>query len=424
MFYTKDKISEILKCKKCKQKLDEPKILACGAAICSTCAMKLQVENHRYECVSCAKSHLMAEEGLPTSESLLVLLELEPDEIYRGETVELFKETLNQIKEKLKSIRFCINNGYDQITEHCNQIENEIQLNIEQHMLDVNDYHKELSEKIAEYKSDCLTKLEHNRLEESNYNEIISELEWFCKEWSSYLTQPKLNDDTIKKAHDFGLKLLEKATIELKKLSDLIFNGSLLKLVKGQFITVDKVIGTLKLDEIGSTILTNSQINDLFTLCGFKLDDTWSLAYKASKHGFSAQDFHTRVADLKGTFVLIKSANGFIFGGYTEQNWSGDNVYKQDPNAFVFSLVNKYNKPLILECCMPEYAIYCRQDYGPTFGGGHDLYVCSDCNKVKSSYSKLSHSYCLDRNEDQQTTFLAGGYNFLVSDIEVYSKNS
>jgi hypothetical protein len=49
--------------------------------------------------------------------------------------------------------------------------------------------------------------------------------------------------------------------------------------------------------------------------------------------------------------VIIKSSNGNVFGGYTEQSWSNTGpvsefIDKSDPNAFIFSLINKENRPL------------------------------------------------------------------------------
>ncbi len=40
-----------------------------------------------------------------------------------------------------------------------------------------------------------------------------------------------------------------------------------------------------------------------------------------------------------------------------------------------------------------EQAIYCYSKYGPTFGGGHDIYVANKANKTMASYSNLDKSY-------------------------------
>ncbi len=38
-----------------------------------------------------------------------------------------------------------------------------------------------------------------------------------------------------------------------------------------------------------------------------------------------------------------------IFGGYTEQSWSG-NGNQSDQNAFIFSLINLDDQPLKMKC--------------------------------------------------------------------------
>jgi hypothetical protein len=50
------------------------------------------------------------------------------------------------------------------------------------------------------------------------------------------------------------------------------------------------------------------------------------LCYRASLHGWSSQDFHSRCDKIAGTVVLIKVGN-WIFGGYTDQTWQGKNFY-------------------------------------------------------------------------------------------------
>ena len=42
---------------------------------------------------------------------------------------------------------------------------------------------------------------------------------------------------------------------------------------------------------------------------------------------------------------IIKAKSGIIFGDYTEQEWHSKGGFVTDPNAFIFSLVNKEEKP-------------------------------------------------------------------------------
>ena len=48
----------------------------------------------------------------------------------------------------------------------------------------------------------------------------------------------------------------------------------------------------------------------------------WNLCYRASKDGWRTQDFH-RNCDNKGPTVVLVKGSDCIFGGYTDQNWTG-----------------------------------------------------------------------------------------------------
>ncbi len=60
--------------------------------------------------------------------------------------------------------------------------------------------------------------------------------------------------------------------------------------------------------------------------------------------------------------------------------------------------------------------MYANIAHGPTFGGGHDIYVSNDSNKNNSSYSNANHSY----NIPAGFADLSGEKNFTCKEIEVY----
>jgi hypothetical protein len=135
--------------------------------------------------------------------------------------------------------------------------------------------------------------------------------------------------------------------------------------------------------------------------------------------------FHAKCDGYQGMLVVVKSNNSNVFGGYTEVDWSGYYQYKNDANAFLFSLVNSYNTSVKMSIIQPQYAIYASTDYGPVFGGGWDLYVELDGNY---GYSNLGFSYQLPSfftaTSQQAQSFLAGSYKFPVVEVEVYSRIS
>ena len=51
-------------------------------------------------------------------------------------------------------------------------------------------------------------------------------------------------------------------------------------------------------------------------------DYKWKLLYRASEHDYTSKSFHEYCDNVKGpTLVVIKSNEGWVFGGYTTQSW-------------------------------------------------------------------------------------------------------
>jgi hypothetical protein len=153
----------------------------------------------------------------------------------------------------------------------------------------------------------------------------------------------------------------------------------------------------------------------------------WSLIYQASIDGFDASSFHSKCDRALNTLIVIKTTNSYIFGGYTEADWSGKG-WKNDPNAFLFSLTNKENKFLKIYCNRTLKAIYANSNTGPIFGS-FDIFVSDNSNLNKKSTSNLGNHFKHPnfRDDSKETkTFLAGSEKFTVEELEVYtlSKNS
>ena len=56
-------------------------------------------------------------------------------------------------------------------------------------------------------------------------------------------------------------------------------------------------------------------------------DYSWKLLYRASEHNYFAKSFHECCDKAIGpTLVVIKSSEGWIFGGYTTQPWMGNSI--------------------------------------------------------------------------------------------------
>ena len=102
-----------------------------------------------------------------------------------------------------------------------------------------------------------------------------------------------------------------------------------------------------------------------------------------------------------------------------------DGGYVYRTGAFLFSLNKPDNQPYKMTVYRnPQYAMCCAYNYGPTFGGGHDLYIADNCDKNTNSYSNLGYTYKLPAGyiygTFQAKSLLAGSYNFKMDEYEVF----
>ena len=174
---------------------------------------------------------------------------------------------------------------------------------------------------------------------------------------------------------------------------------------------------------VNSTILTEEKSFDLVNL--LKLNNTsFKLLYQSSKDGVSASEFHAKCDGASGTLTVLKSQSSNIFGGYTAADWSGWSQYKNDPTAFLFSLVNSYNVSIKMNIIEDNWAIYCYPTYGITFGSGYDL-NCDNSGECFSSPGRTFQlpSFLQNSNDSREAmSFLAGTYyRFKPVEIEVYA---
>jgi hypothetical protein len=186
---------------------------------------------------------------------------------------------------------------------------------------------------------------------------------------------------------------------------------------------------------LDSTIIENQNKLAIYELCNFPSIKKWNLQYRASRDGFDAEEFHKRCDGIANTLTVIKSEHGNIFGGFTEKAWDSSGECYEDPEAFIFSLVNKENKPFKVMCTNGFNAIICESSLGPSFGGqnGDDILICSNSHVNKSSLCNFGSSYKhvdypndeehdYQNDEEQKTmSILAGSYDdFQILEIEVF----
>merc|ERR1711920_509424 len=139
------------------------------------------------------------------------------------------------------------------------------------------------------------------------------------------------------------------------------------------------IMGVLQQSEI-------SFLTDLLKGVGKKIGET---LFVASLDGDAASEFHSLCDDQGATLVFVETTTGLIFGGYNDASWSSDTGYSASTASFLFQL-----RPTMAQFSISTqgYSVYGRSDYGPTFGGGHDLHISSGAMSNEKSYTR-DHSY-------------------------------
>lgn len=190
-------------------------------------------------------------------------------------------------------------------------------------------------------------------------------------------------------------------------------------IIEAQYFRLHNLIGLLDIFPNGTLLQQQHKIklNEFYG----KINQRWELIYKASRDGFEANAFHAHCDNKGPTITIIQSNKAYLFGGYTSISWAPDKLYKNDSTAFLFTLTNPHNIPptkYFIKAYRVENAIYRRDNYGATFGAGHDIYLANNSNSNAASYIRFPHSYT-DTTGKYNKTFVDDEY-FATSDIEVF----
>ena len=107
--------------------------------------------------------------------------------------------------------------------------------------------------------------------------------------------------------------------------------------------------------------------------------------------------------------------------GNADSTSTGHGGYRSTDKAFIYSLRNKEGlRPFKSIVKVPSQAIYMNSGYGPTFGGGHNIYIADMANGNANSYAQLTYWYNLPSGVNDSRTILAGSFRFTPDEVEVF----
>ena len=317
--------------------------------------------------------------------------------------------------------------------DYFERVETDILLEKEVNVQKLDTYYQKVVDEVQERKIKCLQNIKTKNISDNELEAIkqtLDEHESALKEKNLDFILRTLDGDQTK-WNEIQLEcdtFLKRIKSLGEDLNERIIGDQMVRFIPSTNNTrIETICGLLYVPNIDSKIISKykKQI-DLVELCKLSAKQ-FKLLYRASRDGFQASNFHAKCDNQPRTLTIIKTTEGYIFGGYTAVAWDSSSGYKADPNAFIFSLVNVRSTPLLIPVKIDSvYSIVCGDSYGPVFGRGHDIFIGKNANTETTSSSHLGHSYDLKLfsvGSLQARSFLAGSYKFQTSEIEVFQLN-
>jgi len=256
---------------------------------------------------------------------------------------------------------------------------------------------------------------------------MLQLLLWFCfaaADVKKYTDQDMLKDvkntlsecsDIVEAVGDF-LSIFEKD--ERRRASDL--GNMVVKKLKTCSNIIEAVnafrqnhFSPMKRGAIGLELNEARYLNQILKDANMKLGKT---LFIATKDGDSSAQFH-KLCDGKGaTVTIVLSTTNAVFGGYSFHQWGGSARYHSSKTNFLFRLRPAMSKYTVKKG-REGNAMYTHPSYGPTFGGGHDLYIANKALSSTSSYTNGGHSYNFPSYPSYQLN--DGSKNFKVKEYVV-----
>ena len=432
-------LKDVVVCKfeGCNQIYKDARILPCGNRTCVEHIATMQADvddtdmaKRMIKCHFCLKMHNMDEDSgedmFPADTLIPFLLNMR----HCGEH-EAAKKRYAELSQMLEKLSKLDHESY--VIDYFEQVKDAIELERNVNQAKLTAFYDKLVDELTEHKTKCLENLSKNwclenelgliqqsliqcesKLKKKNFEFDLRTLNGDEAKWKliqdecqTWLDKVQLLDKELKE------KLLGDQTVAFKPCSD------------SAKIPLEDICGKLEdatsFRAIDSTIVNTDQLKrDMLELCkltGRRL----TLVYRATQDGFHAAAFHAKCDNQARTLTIIRSTAGYVFGAYTDAAWDSASGYKADAQAFIFSLINPSAQPKLIPI-KPGGAngIYCQPGYGPTFGA-HDIYVANNSNSTAGSYSNLGTNYqYAPTGTAQAQAFLAGAYNFLTAEVEVF----
>jgi len=152
----------------------------------------------------------------------------------------------------------------------------------------------------------------------------------------------------------------------------------------------------------------------------------WKLLYKWSQDTQTNEEWHSKCDEKGPTVTVVRTKGGYVFGGYAHIPWlSKTNNYQPSKESFLFSLTDGKGR-IPIQCLQYQRSgnaiSHNGAAYGPTWGGGYDLYINLSKSGIVSN-SNLGYTYKGPgvQGSTENLNFFAGSKDgWIIEEIETY----
>jgi hypothetical protein len=224
-------------------------MLPCAESACNNCIQQTIQFNPKkeFDCIFCHKKHASpGEEGYPSSSALSELLKVKSRKVYRNAKVEELKEKLAKIKSKCGEFELSLQNGADQVREHCIRLRNQVHLETDILIEEAHELNESLISEIDKYEKDCIESFDSNTNTRDNvFDKFIDDLKEFYTDNTKYLSEFEINEKAIEEAAAMADSHLRRFKSEDKSLRKIQFNNKIAKFRKCQNTRGRALLGQL-----------------------------------------------------------------------------------------------------------------------------------------------------------------------------------
>ena len=316
---------------------------------------------------------------------------------------EYFSEVESDIEKEREKNSALLNAHYDRIREEVNTCKVKFYEKLDTTRLD-DTFHQQ-SKAFGEYKKNIAA---------CNQSSLINE---------SQIAESQLRTKAINASRSFDAKL---KAFETNYKEEFIGDASVQFRPNDKQVSFESNSGHLQFAKsIDSLICTPQHKRDLVKMCSLSKFE-FELVYRATRDGFGASEFHRKCDRTPSTLTIIRTTDGDIFGAYSALEWGPKISRQADPNAFVFSLVNRCERPVLFKPTKAELIFEYSNLWGPAFYYRSQclISIINDSNKPNEfSQNTFNLESCVNISgilNDGVNHSQPNASTFLTNEIEVF----